>query len=987
MKKIFTLLLCLAISISSFGQWSPTKIQEKNLSAENKIEKFYTLDIDKIRTSLEAAQETGKNAKPVIINLPTLDGKIEKFAVYSFPVVVKSLADQYHLGSYVGVGVDDPSKYVRFSVAPNDFQSMIIKNGKYEFIESQNADKSVYGVHAKTVNTGKKPFLCSTAEKPISKQQMDELFKNGSSFANQPTNFSRSSDKKYRTMRLVISTTGEYTAFFGGVAGALTQINATMTRVNGVFENDFSIHLILQNYPNLIYTDANTDPYSPASSGAKGAWNEELMNTLHTNPGDAAFDIGHLFGATGGGGNAGCIGCVCNNTLATGGEANDSYKGSGYTSPADGKPYGDNFDIDYVAHEIGHQFGGNHTFSFALEGTGVNIEPGSGSTIMGYAGITNEAGQPKTDVQAHSDPYFSVASLIQINDNMQTRSCPDITSIPNNPPVIAALTNYTIPKGTAFILTASATDPENDPLTYCWEEVDDASTTTNEDNLGLTSSGPSFRSLSPTTSPTRYFPKLSSVIAGALDNSLKTWESVSMVARTTNFRVTVRDNSTSSPGYQQTQNASQQIVVGNDGPFKISSTKIYNNSAESFTWDTVNTQNAPYNVSNVKIDYTKDNGANWVVVSASTPNDGVENLNFAPLATGDAIIVRVSAVGNVFYAVKPLVVGKVVLCDGSAPINLIAGDITSTAVRLSWDPVANANYVLQYRKIGATNWTVVNTPNNFLQLTNLDDNTQFEAQVAAVCTGTTGSFSPSTNFSTANLAYCANSSTTGQYEYISKVEILPTSGTSFVNTSDSSNYTSYVADASKVINLTAGTTGNILNVTKKWSQTPFKESVHAWIDFNRDGIFDASEKIMTSPYDKTEIASSTFSVPAAAYAGAKTVGMRIILTDKGTQNNACDSFSYGEVEDYAVKIASSLAVDDSAQKNTFQVYPNPATDVLNITKANKNTTFSIYNTAGQIVSKGKVLNNKVKVSQLLKGVYIITINNGSESANVKFIKK
>ncbi len=108
-----------------------------------------------------------------------------------------------------------------------------------------------------------------------------------------------------------------------------------------------------------------------------------------------------MFGASGGGGNAGCIGCVCV----------DGQKGSGITSPANGVPMGDTFDIDYVAHELGHQFGANHTFSHNNEGSGVNVEPGSGSTIMGYAGITNQ------DVQPNSDDYFHFASIFQVQTN------------------------------------------------------------------------------------------------------------------------------------------------------------------------------------------------------------------------------------------------------------------------------------------------------------------------------------------------------------------------------------------------------------------------------------------------------------------------------------------------------------------------------------------------------------------------------------------
>jgi hypothetical protein len=227
-----------------------------------------------------------------------------------------------------------------------------------------------------------------------------------------------------------------------------------------------------------------------------GSWNVELQNTLTTVIGNAAYDIGHMFGASGGGGSAGCIGCVCINPTGPGTKA----KGSGYTSPGDGVPMGDNFDIDYVAHEMGHQLGGNHTFSMSLEsGTGQNVEPGSGTTIMGYAGITGA-----TDVQPHSDAYFHINTIIQVQNNLTSKTCDVEASINNSPPVITALPDVTIPKGTAFVLTAQATDPENDPITYDWEQVDNATTATTIGTLGNLTNGPSFRSINPTTNAYRY---------------------------------------------------------------------------------------------------------------------------------------------------------------------------------------------------------------------------------------------------------------------------------------------------------------------------------------------------------------------------------------------------------------------------------------------------------------------------------------------------
>jgi hypothetical protein len=174
MKKLLTTLVCTLVGSFAFGQWTPTV--QQNIRTESNIKAFYKLDLVQIQSQLKNAQEMGPNAKPIEIALPTLNGKIEKFSVYSFPVVVKELADQYQLGSYVGVGIDDPSKYLRFSVAPNDFQSMIIKDGVYEFIEPSNTEKTVYGVHPKTTNTGSNGFLCSMDENVLSKEQIAKLY-------------------------------------------------------------------------------------------------------------------------------------------------------------------------------------------------------------------------------------------------------------------------------------------------------------------------------------------------------------------------------------------------------------------------------------------------------------------------------------------------------------------------------------------------------------------------------------------------------------------------------------------------------------------------------------------------------------------------------------------------------------------------------------------------------------------------------------------
>ncbi|ASW76516.1 propanediol utilization protein [Chryseobacterium piperi] len=969
-KRITTTLLCSLLSISAMAQWKPTTpVGEATKSSH--VRNYYELNINMIKDQLKNAQETGSNAKPVQISLPTLDGKVEKFAVYSFPVVVKELADQYGLGSYVGVGIDDPSKFLRFSVASNDFQSMIIKNGKSEFIEPVNAQKTVYGVHPKT-DKSKEGFLCSMNEDLLSKQEIDKLYKSGAAFTNQATNFAKASDKKYRTLRLAMSVTGEYTQFHGGtVTGALAAINATLTRVNGVFEKDFALHLNLQNFPGVIYTNPATDPYSAAGAGAGGAWTLELQNTLTANVGNDNYDIGHLFGASGGGGNAGCIGCVCINPTAS----QPKGKGSGYTSPANSIPQGDSFDIDYVAHEFGHQLGANHTFSHGLEGTGVNVEPGSGSTIMGYAGITG----PNTDVQPHSDDYFHIASIKQVQANLINKTCDVETTVANNPPVIAVLPTYNIPKGTAFVLTASATDAENDPITYSWEEVDNASVTINKNNLGTTATGASFRSGVPSTNPTRYFPKFSSVLAGTLDNSLNTWESVSMVPRTTKFSVAVRDNNPIA-NQQQTQFAEQTIVVGNDGPFKINSMYAFSNAPTPITWDVANTTAAPYSVANVKIDYTTDNGTTWTVLSASTANDGSETYTFPASLNGQTIKLRVASIGNVFYAVRSMSVITLAPCDGTAPSAVTVNTITTSSAVVNWAPVNGATYSIRYKKSSATTWSQTTSPTNSVTLNGLEVMTMYDVQVAAICSGTTGTYSATTQFTT--LSYCALTSASPSDEYISNVTLA-----NLNNTSGPSTYTNYTTDPTKTVTLVKGSTNNMVSVTKTWTGTLYNEGVRVWIDFNKDGVFDATEMVMSSSPSQVPTVTSTFTVPVSSVLNSP-LRMRVALR-YNTLPQACTSYDYGEVEDYNVVVTDVLAVTDvNASNNGIQMYPNPTSEILNITKVSDKAAYKIYNAAGQLVGSGNIRDGKVNVSSLVTGAYVIAIDDkGKDVFKSKFVKK
>lgn len=966
MKKIIVILSVCIGSVLSFAQWTPTTMKGTK-SKESKATSFYLLDLNRIRLKLNTAEPTGKNSKPTIIDLPTLEGTVEKFEVYSLPVVEKSLADRYQLGSYIGVKVGDPTTYVRFSLSPYDLQSIMFKNGQYEFIEPLNQEKTVYGVFPKSdKQKGDHAFYCSTSESKQNQQQIDHL-KLGSNFTNPMTDFSKSSDKKYRTYRLAISVIGEYTQYFGGIAQAFAAINATMTRVNAVFEKDFAVHLNVQDFPQLIYANPSIDPYSNANLGIGGAWNLQLQQTLTSVIGNEAYDIGHLFGRAGGSGNAGDIGNVCRNPSNN----NDAKsKGAAFSTPRSGGPEGERFDIDLVAHEMGHQLGADHTYSFDVQpapnGT-AHMEPGSGSTIMGYAGITGDA-----NVQTFSDSYFHTRSIEQVQSYINSQSCGIVKTISNDPPVLASLPNKTIPKGTAFVLTVDATDSENNTLTYSWEQYDLATAPVTT-VIGDNTNGGKFRSRPATSSPSRYFPKLNSVINGDL-SSATDWEAVSNVPRLLNFKVLVRDNNPDVT-QQQTATGSQTVVVGNDGPFKVNTVKVYNNVSSPIAWDVVNTNVAPYNVQNVKIDYTKDQGVSWNVLTASTPNDGTELLDFSSISSNQNIIVRLSAIDNVFFASGSVAVSSVLACDGTSPTSFVVKNITKNEAELDWDLVANANYTIRYKKSTDNLWTVINNINtNHYVLSQLDINKSYEVNVAAVCGAIVGNYANLTFF-TDSYNYCAAGSTYLDSEKIANV--------TFSDINNNSNSNSGYEDFSNVSgNVTLGQLYNFTAISTTGSAD--SDQVIVWIDLNQDGDFDdAGEKVLTTDY-KASPWKGVIKIPTNILTGRTKMRARLYGAISNPNSTPCGNSYYGQVEDYSLNIGQ-LAVAD-LNKIAIKYYPNPVKNILTISTDKTVNTISVYNLTGQLVQE---VNNSniIDLSKLLSGVYLLKTKVDGHLETVKIIKE
>lgn len=455
--------------------------------------------------------------------------------------------------------------------------------------------------------------------------------------------FSRN-DSAYRisgsltSYRLAVSATSEYvTPVSGTLVSAMAEINTTINRVNQIYERDLGVHFNLISNNNLIIE------VTPADFGFSNNNGFALLNQNQTKIdsaiGNSNYDIGHVF-STGGGGVA-QLGSVCG-----------SGKAKGVTGLSN--PTGDGFYIDYVAHEIGHQLGGNHTFNASTgscsggnRNASTAFEPGSGSSIMGYAGICGAE-----NIATASDVTFHAGSIAEMNSFLagSGATCATysvITQANSDPSNVNAGIDRVIPVGTPFRLTASAEDA-GDILSYQWNQMNAGTAATNIATIGTDQgTNPLFRSQVPQTTSIRELPALSSQVNATSTVS----ETLPTTARILNFRVTVRDGRTG----RSTDDVTVTVDSGS-GHFAITSyaaVKTFAATAGAMvTWNEANTNNLPVNCSNVDIKlYTFSNDKSTYGITdlfLSTPNDGTKSVNIPNKANAQARF-SVSCSDNIFY--------------------------------------------------------------------------------------------------------------------------------------------------------------------------------------------------------------------------------------------------------------------------------------------------------------------------------------------------
>lgn len=647
MQRIFSLIvLCSFLSLEAQESFHQIKTNvnawgDVQIKAENAV--YFELKIDQLKEKLwEAPIKTHRAQKSnVYISLPLPDGSTDNFTVFNAPTMEEALAQKFPaIRTFIFQSTSNPLRYGRADLTHKGFHLMLFSPEGSIFIDpfssSSNTRHMAYFKKDFTSNKAvpsclshEQGSILPTEENIVTDQEASATLKS----------LKNSHGSILRTYRIAVSATGEYTQFHGGtVADGLAAIVTSINRVTGIYEREFTTQLILvANNDLIVYTDPNTDPF--ANPNNAGQLLGENQSSIDNTIGSANYDVGHVVGRSGSG--LASFAVVCRNSKAS-------------ATTGINNPIGDPFDVDYLAHEIGHQFGGSHTFnSNAGSCSGGNIssnsayEPGSATTIMGYAGICSPH-----NVQNNSDDYFHTRNFDQVTTyitDFQGDNCPVKTNTGNNIPSLQILTpiNKTIPISTPFQMQAIANDIDGDALTYCWEQFDLGPT---GDPNNPSGNAPLFRSFQPTANPIRTFPQLSDII----NNTQTLGEILPDYARGLTFRVTVRDNVPG--GGSLIYDEIDVDVTSNAGPFVVSNpnTNIVWTAGDTVTvnWDVANTNLAPVLCISVNIRLSTDGGLTYPITLASNvPNIGVAELT-APFAITNEARVRVEAADNIFFDIS-----------------------------------------------------------------------------------------------------------------------------------------------------------------------------------------------------------------------------------------------------------------------------------------------------------------------------------------------
>jgi len=668
---ILVVLLCCQFTTKATNYWKPVTLadvpqQLQVMHPRNFL--VYRFDQPSLRLQLFALSTDP--ASGMLITLPMPDGSFRDFNVWQAPMMPDDLASKYpEIRTFSAEAVNDRTVTAKLDYTLYGFHAMIFDGDNTSFIDPyDNFNDGYYMVHYKKdeVRAYSELMKCDVhgyAEQGPGGTSTTILPKEGAKSAAKTIN-----GYQLRTYRLALSADHFYSQKVTSltspsIAQVLSKMTTTMNRVNGVYERELSVHMnFVANEDTLIWTAATdpvngADPFNTIDANASACLTKN-QSTCDARILTANYDIGHVF--TTGGGGLSSLGVVCTN----------KQKAKSVTGSS--SPSGDGFDIDYVAHEMGHEFSGEHPFNNGTDGScgGDNrnqptaYEPGSGSTIMAYAGICSP-----DNLQSHSDAYFHSANLEQMLAYINSKgTCAVNTPTGNNLVAYSPFAaNYSIPYLTPFELTGPAlTDSVADSVTlYSWEEwdlgVNDGSLNQGTDFVATTTVGPLFRSYSPVIAATRVFPKISMVLSGILSNAGINYaegEKVPDVARNLTFKCTFR-NILHNNGCVTIPDDQVVLSAINTGAgFKVTSQgttgiTYKGGSTQTISWDVVSTNVAPINAATVDIYISIDGGNTWPIKVGTYPNTGTASIGVPnPATTSAAVRFKVKGTGNVFFNVN-----------------------------------------------------------------------------------------------------------------------------------------------------------------------------------------------------------------------------------------------------------------------------------------------------------------------------------------------
>ncbi|NID16141.1 reprolysin-like metallopeptidase [Luteibacter yeojuensis] len=601
------------------------------------------------------AKRMRKSATPSSIELPLPSGGTSEFRLESSGVLPPGLAARYpELKSMKGE--DAEGRHVRIDIGPNGISAAVTDAGGDWLLRPETPEAS----KARSVDRRHAVFRRAAARKRPYREEPgphDAAARPGE----QRSAAGPAMSTVRRTFRIALTATPSYTQSQGGTrAQTLQSMAATINRVNRIFERDFGVHLVLaEDSDKLIFTKEGPDPFGDLTTDDRfydAKLVERNVEVVAQVLADDAFDIGHALDARQ---DAGLVGEIGNTCMRWTGKPEDRARSKAAGMTGSTRPFGDPFHVDFVAHELGHQFGAHHTFNGCgrfSESSGVELEPGSGSTVMGYAGLCYGH-----NLQDNADDYFHGASIQEVAAWLSGEGGACAASEANRSRAPWLDTEgwrqpMLVPAHTPFRLSGIArfAAPGAKP-SYTFEQMDPGKPQ-DETTLSDRGTGPLFRSRKPNAQGEQTFPAMP-VLLG--DEKLGLGDALPTRHRDLRFRMTVRDEREDRPS--PVVSAERVVTVIDTGrPFAITapnaSAILQRGKRRVVRWNVAGTVKAPIACRSVRIDLSVDGGRTFLEtpLASAAPNQGRATVEIpAGIDASQAARLRVACADGRFFALSP----------------------------------------------------------------------------------------------------------------------------------------------------------------------------------------------------------------------------------------------------------------------------------------------------------------------------------------------